>query len=134
MGKTGQYTGGIAEDIQPGNYSWMDGFPGIPGLCIQKTSMRIWIPRKISLDGYPETSLPDTQGYTHTHAQVWWPRYYLSGGVGTANKWQCSISEGTAVANLLSYFFIEGKFQIWVALVISLPRGLVFRCGQELLR
>jgi hypothetical protein len=32
--------------------------------------MRIWIPRKISLDSYPEANLPDTQGYTHTHAQV----------------------------------------------------------------
>ena len=50
----------------------MDGFPGIPGLCIQKTSMRIWIPRKISLDGYPETSLPDT------HAQVWTVSLFLT--------------------------------------------------------
>jgi hypothetical protein len=32
--------------------------------------MRIWIPRKISLDSYPEANLADTQGYTHTHAQV----------------------------------------------------------------
>jgi hypothetical protein len=27
--------------------------------------------KKKKKKGYPETSLPDTQGYTHTHAQVW---------------------------------------------------------------
>ena len=27
--------------------------------------------QEISLDGYPETSLPDTQEYTRTHTQVY---------------------------------------------------------------
>jgi hypothetical protein len=74
MGKTGQHPGGIAQDINPGNYSWMDGFPGIPGLCIQKTSMRIWIPRKISLDGYPETACDDS---ALPRSAGWKPRAFM---------------------------------------------------------
>jgi hypothetical protein len=54
MGKPDSIQGGIAEDIHPGNYSWMDGFPGISGypgkspwMVIQRQVYRI--PRSIPI-------------------------------------------------------------------------------------
>lgn len=39
-----------------------------------------------------------------------WLWDHLSGGVGTANRWRCIISEGTAIVNLLSHLLTEGQF------------------------